>query len=124
MHEASIVEAAIRQTLQEIKNAGIRKAIHIYLRIGDMHHLRPKAMTELFDWMKAEWPPLRKTTLHIESVPVRIRCNSCGKNNRIRELFFTCPRCGSSDITLISGNELILFRIEGVLLNKLTKNVK
>ena len=53
-----------------------------------------------------------RATLEIENVPFKVRCKSCRAESGGNGFQFACAVCGSSDLELVQGTELILERIE------------
>ena len=49
--------------------------------------------------------------LHLEAMPVRVRCESCGAESEVKMNRLVCRQCGDWHTTLLSGDELILQRV-------------
>ncbi len=56
--------------------------------------------------------PLESSGLRIEVIPVRARCESCGREFRIESFFFVCPHCESAQVKVLSGQELQVSELE------------
>ncbi len=50
--------------------------------------------------------------LLIHSTPVRVRCSACGKESEVQPNHLVCGHCENWRTTLISGDELLLVRVE------------
>lgn len=50
--------------------------------------------------------------LSIQTTPVRVRCNSCGKSSDARVNRLVCAHCGEWRTELVSGDELLLLSVE------------
>ncbi len=48
----------------------------------------------------------------IEDVPVQVRCQICGTTSKVRPNRLLCASCGTWRVTLISGDEMVLARVE------------
>ena len=51
-------------------------------------------------------------SLDIENMPIRVKCNECGKESTVTPNKLLCRHCGDWRTNLISGNELMLLRVE------------
>jgi len=51
--------------------------------------------------------------LEMEFVEVTAKCKECGHQFGIEDATFSCPNCGSIDIAVNTGKELIIESIEG-----------
>ena len=68
--------------------------------------------------MTFSWEMLTTTTvlegaaLEIEHVPVTVACHVCGTVTTLDVPVLACASCGSGDVELRSGDELILVALE------------
>ena len=113
MHEAAIIEEVIRQALGQAEKNRLAKISIVHLAVGRMHHLDRQTMSDLFDLMKEGSPILAGAAPKTEIRSLKFVCRSCGRETEAAVASFSCPACRSTDIRLISGNELILAHIEG-----------
>ena len=56
--------------------------------------------------------PLQQSNLSIEIVPVSAYCKKCNQNFFIDEVEFYCPQCHSPELSLESGDELLISHLE------------
>ena len=49
---------------------------------------------------------------YIEEIPVVVKCDDCNAQVAISEPVFTCQKCNSGNVNLISGRELDIESIE------------
>ena len=49
--------------------------------------------------------------LDLNVQPGSARCRSCGENFELQDLILLCP-CGSADVEVLSGRELMLMSVE------------
>jgi hydrogenase nickel incorporation protein HypA/HybF len=113
MHEAAIIEEVIRQALQEAEKNRLARISIVHLAVGRLHHLVPRTLSDLFDLMKEGSPVLAGAMLETQIRPLKFVCRSCGRETETNAPSFSCPACRSTDIRILSGNELILAHIEG-----------
>ena len=54
----------------------------------------------------------KNAELKINIIPLKIMCHNCKKKSNIERYSFICPRCDSSNITVLSGEELQIRYLE------------
>lgn len=110
MHELTIAENIKKVVEESIKDraAKVRK---IKLQVGRLTAVVPESLRFCFQFT-AEGTSVEGAELEIEEVPVRGRCQRCGSDFTIDEPVFICPLCGSNQIELLSGRELMVESIE------------
>jgi hydrogenase nickel incorporation protein HypA/HybF len=108
MHElglcTSIVEAVE-------KRAGERPVAHVRVRVGRLNHVHPDAFTQSFA-LAAMGTVVEDAAAELVLLPVVAHCVGCGATWESEELSLGCPTCGSVDIELVGGDELVLESIE------------
>ena len=105
MHELSIVMNIIEITKdQVIKNDGHQvKAIE--LDIGSLASIEMDAFH--FAWDAAlPGSILENSTLTINTIKAKAKCNPCQTEFLLNELYEACPECGSFRYDLLCGKEL------------------
>ena len=50
--------------------------------------------------------------LNLETLPIRVRCQSCGAESEAKANRLICGSCGDWHTTLISGDEMLLASLE------------
>ena len=133
MHEASYALAIIDAVLNELKKRNLDgvKVKKIYIRIGELTLIDNTALKNAFEAYSVG-SPLEGAELVIEVVPSRFKCSSCGHEWGFREAFpqlevnvpiihmyphliseiLKCPKCGSSDVKILQGEEFTITKIE------------
>lgn len=108
MHElglcTSIVDAIERR-------AGDRPVAHVRVRVGRLHHVHPEAFDQSFA-VAALGTVAEDARAELVLLPVVARCGSCHASFEADEVPVLCPGCGSVDIILTGGDELVLESIE------------
>jgi len=112
MHEISLIENIIEIITSEMRKYNITKVSVIRLRIGEMSHVVPEALTFGFEMMSKD-TPLEGAELVIESVPTKGRCNNCGTEFMMTDILDICPDCKGTRMEIISGKELEIAEFEG-----------
>jgi hydrogenase nickel incorporation protein HypA/HybF len=108
MHELGIAEAIV--AIAE-EHAGGRHVEKIELKIGHLRQVVPAALTFAFE-LVAQGTSVEGAILAIEDVPVRIVCRGCATDSRVSGFPFACPNCGSFDIDVVTGDELLVDSLE------------
>ena len=112
MHEASIARNIIDATHQCLEDQGISGRVRaIHLRVGQFTAVVPDNLKFIFSVL-SEGSVLQGARLEIEEVPVRGRCQTCKSELTFDEPCFLCPACGSIDLELLAGRELLIDSLE------------
>ncbi len=111
MHELSLV-AGLFDVLEE--KAREQKAVRITsvkLRVGRLSGVVPELIESAFDSFK-KGTLADGASLEIEVAPFDFRCRKCGGTAFEGEPAAACAACGSADIELIGGMDLVIEKIE------------
>jgi hydrogenase nickel incorporation protein HypA/HybF len=112
MHEMGIamqiVEIAAASIPKGMENVKIDK---VNLKVGKLAAIVPESLRFCFD-IVAKDTPISGAKLVIEEVPVVAACNECAAEWTITGPVFTCIKCNSGSIRILSGRELDIVSIE------------
>jgi len=112
MHEIKIAEDLSVIVLETAKRENLRKVTRVNISFGQMVQIVPDifrfAFSETVRNSVAE-----DAEVNIEIVPVKMKCIKCGNDFQVTENRFACNNCGSTDLSIIRGNELFIKSIEG-----------
>ena len=112
MHEASIAQNVIAAVEQRMERGEIPARLRrIFLRVGVLQAVVRDSLEFLFGVL-SEGTRLHGVALVVEPVPARGACRVCGQRFDIDGLWFLCPDCGAADVSLVSGNELLIAEVE------------
>jgi hydrogenase nickel incorporation protein HypA/HybF len=112
MHELSIVEALIDQVKQELDQRNQQgRVLRLELSIGRMSGVYCDAVRFAFGLL-TPGTILEGSEIVIHEPKPACRCHACGAKTEIDELVIQCPPCGSNDITIEGGRDLLLQSIE------------
>ena len=103
-----IVEIATASIPNDIENVQVEK---VNLKVGKLAAIVPDSLRFCFDIVTKE-TPLKGAELVIEEIDVVAKCNDCQTNWTITEPVFSCKKCNSSSIEILSGRELDIDSIE------------
>jgi hydrogenase nickel incorporation protein HypA/HybF len=111
MHEMSIARSIIEiveETLREEPGVRVERVV---VRVGRLVAVVPDALAFSYDAI-TEGTPLAGSALVIEEIPVCVRCNTCHRVSTLEDFVFRCAHCEGTALTTLSGNELVVGRIE------------
>jgi len=105
MHEFAIAQSLLEIIEQEALPYGGAKVTRVKLLIGKLSGVIPDALRFAFKAISMGGIA-EEASLDIEEVPLRIKCNRCGKTSILEDPFMVCPHCEGTDVELIEGREL------------------
>jgi len=108
MHELSIAEAVV--AIAE-RHARGRRVTKVELRVGYLRQVVPSALSFAFE-LTAVGTPVEGAELELEAVPAAGLCRTCGEGTPLPELPLLCRRCGSFDVEVTQGEELLVDSLE------------
>jgi hydrogenase nickel incorporation protein HypA/HybF len=111
MHELSIAQDIIEIVRQHLPEGESRTVRTVKIRVGDMAGIVSDSLEFCFNVI-INTTPMQGAALIIERVPLVIRCNRCLKEHTLDDPDFRCPSCSSTEVKVISGNELQVVEIE------------
>jgi len=122
MHDFSISQQIAHHVIRKVEEEKATEVLEIKIKIGELTHLNPEQLTF---WLREFFrqTPASRAKILIEKTPPIIQCKKCKYEGKVRVkkedtyLFyflapFTCPRCGSDEVEVISGRECLLERIK------------
>ena len=114
MHEMGIAMQVVEIAVASIP-AGMEdvKVERVNLKVGKLSAVVPDSLRFCFE-IVAKDTPLSDAERYIEEIPVVVRCDDCNTQVAISEPVFTCQKCNSGNVKLISGRELDIESIEVV----------
>ncbi len=111
MHELSIAQALIGQ-LETVATAEQADAVtRAAIVVGGLSGVDPEALRMAFP-LAAHETIAEGAELDIEFVPAVLTCKACGQKFHPEFAFMICEQCGSSDVELDGGRELLLKSVE------------
>jgi hydrogenase nickel incorporation protein HypA/HybF len=112
MHELSIVEALIDQVGQELDRLGQRgRVLRLELSIGRLSGVYCESVRFAFGLL-APGTVVDSAEIVIHEPKAACQCRACGVRTEIDDLVIQCPPCGSDDISIEGGRELLLQSME------------
>jgi hydrogenase nickel incorporation protein HypA/HybF len=108
MHELGIAESILTTVLEA---AGGRRVKLIHLQVGKLQHITADSLRFSYDLLAAE-TCASGIDITIQPVDIGIRCRHCAGESEAEAPPFFCSACGSLDVEILSGEEIVLDRIE------------
>jgi len=109
MHEMSIaleIVRAVQDQIEQEQEVPLRVR-QIYVKIGRFANVLSDPLRFSFELATAG-TVLENAELVIEESPLVIGCDKCDAESQLEEPHFVCPKCESTDVTIITGQELTL----------------
>jgi hydrogenase nickel incorporation protein HypA/HybF len=107
VHELSLSSAIVNTV---VKHAQGRRVALVNLRVGHLRQVVPDSLEFYFEFV-ARGTVCEGARLQQDAVPAVLRCDECAAEWELDVPFFRCPECGSSEVTVTSGNE---FEVESI----------
>ena len=111
MHELSIITSLFETLEAQAREHGAVRITRVQLRVGPLAGAVPELLRDAFDMYK-NGTIAEGASLEIIESPVRVKCRACGAETEPKDFILKCPECGSTDVSLCSGTELYLDKIE------------
>ena len=110
MHELAIAQALVAE-LEAVRRR--EQAVRIVLcrvAVGALSGVDPRSLTDAFG-VVAEESEVAGTALEVVRVPVCVRCNACGQQERVDGFTLRCLACGSDQVAVTAGRELHILSV-------------
>ena len=111
MHELSIAQSIIDIVTQHLPDNNHSQVKSVIVRIGKLSNVLPDSLSFCFEAITKD-TDFEKTELIMKIIPINIECKDCGKISETENYIFSCPSCESTNISIISGNDLNVEEIE------------
>ena len=111
MHELSVCMALLDQVTAIAEERNARRVTRIELTVGPLSGIE-------IDLLETAWPIASAGTLAddatfiVEATPVVVHCGECGEETSAQSNRLVCGRCGAHQTRVVSGEEMILQRLE------------
>ena len=111
MHELSLVQGVLNVALRAAEKGGAQRLLAVYVKVGAYSEVIPSYMEECFTLLSRD-TMAQGAKLVVEEIPVTVRCNACGYEGGVARRQRCCPVCGSEGITMLTGRECYVDRLE------------
>lgn len=112
MHEATFAQLIIEDVERRVASGEIAgRVVNVCLEIGRLRAVVPDNLVFLFDVL-SKGTALEGARLDIESIPICAECRRCGIQFEIEDIYFSCTGCGSPELEILSGDEMLIKSVE------------
>ncbi len=108
MHELAIADAVVQVATER---AAGRRVTRVELKVGHLRQVVPSALEFAFA-LVAQGTCVEGAELAMEEIPAAGRCRTCGTESELDGFPLHCARCGSWDLELLRGEELLVDALE------------
>ena len=111
MHELAVCQALMAQIESIAAERNARSVVSIVVGMGPLSGVEARLLQHAYPVASAG-TVAEGAELVIEDLPVRVRCTQCGSESDAQPNKLVCQHCGDWRTTLVSGDELMLMRVE------------
>jgi hydrogenase nickel incorporation protein HypA/HybF len=111
MHELSVCQSLLDQVQGIARDHGATRVERILLQIGPLSGVEAALLRNAYP-LAAAGTLAEDAILDIEPAAVRVHCTQCGADSDATPNRLLCAACGSHQTRLVSGDELLLARVE------------
>jgi hydrogenase nickel incorporation protein HypA/HybF len=111
MHELAVCQALIGQVQRVARENAAQRVVAIVVSIGPLAGVEPKLLEHAYP-LAAAGTVAEHAVLRIEAVPIKVRCRSCLRETEAVSNRLVCAQCQDWQVDVISGDELLLQRVE------------
>ncbi len=111
MHEGSIAQNLLAIAIEKAKEYKANTITLIRIKVGEFAGVNQSALEFAFDNL-SQGTIAEKASLQIISSPLLGKCRKCNEVFEIKKDKFKCLKCNSSEIDIISGDDLYIQDIE------------
>ena len=113
MHELSICQALIDQVEALAREQRAKRVLSLVVGVGPLSGVEARLLKQAYP-VAAAGTLAEGSELDIEDRPIRVHCTSCGEDSDATVNRLVCAFCEDWRTDLISGDELVLTRVEFV----------
>jgi len=111
MHELSIVASLFDILNEKAREQKAKRITKVKLKVGMLSGVVPELLESAFDIYKKD-TVASEARLEIERTSVKVKCKKCGAEFSPEDFTMICPSCGSFEVKVLSGDELLLEKME------------
>ena len=111
MHEISLINSVVQTLEQQFTDEELSRLNQIDMQIGVFSNIEPLLMQNAFDAVCETQDKFKEVKLHVESIPVKIFCESCQVHSIIENYIFICSKCKQPNNNLVAGTEMLIKRV-------------
>lgn len=111
MHELSICQSLLGEVERVATANAATEVNRIFVAVGPLSGVEPPSLARAFEVARTG-TIAERAVLEIEIVPAVVWCKACAIETPVAANSLLCGRCGTWQVELKSGAELLLTRVE------------
>jgi len=111
VHELAICQSLVTQVEDIAHDHDAARVVSIVIGIGALSGVEAQLLRHAYPVASAG-TVAQEAQLEIEELPIRVKCGECGEESTVKPNKLLCRHCGDWRTTLVSGDELMLMRVE------------
>lgn len=111
MHELSVCQALIDQVENLACEQRARRVLSLVVGVGPLSGVEISLLKQAYP-VAAAGTVAEGAELELEHCPIRVHCRTCGEESVATANRLLCASCGDWQTDLVSGDELVLTRVE------------
>ena len=113
MHEYSVVASLIELCEENAKKHQAKKVERIVVAIGERAGMDKSLFISAFEGFREESEICKDARLELKDEKVTLKCKNCENEFAPQNLEYgICPRCQSSDLSIIKGRDMYLMSLD------------
>jgi hydrogenase nickel incorporation protein HypA/HybF len=108
VHELSLADAIVAIARD---HADGRRVTGVDVKVGRLRQVVPDALAFAFE-LVAAGTNVEGASLHVDYVPATVACARCRAEGVVERFPLECARCGSQDVDVVAGDELLVEALE------------
>lgn len=111
MHEYSIVQSLLESCEEHARQNESENVTKVIVKIGVLSGIEPDLLQTAFDTFK-EKTVCENAQFIINHQKVVIACLSCDEESTLEKNEFACPKCNSTQVKVVDGEDMYLMSLE------------
>jgi hydrogenase nickel incorporation protein HypA/HybF len=111
MHELAVTENILEIASRHAREAQAQRVTDLYLVIGRLSSIVDDSVQFYWD-MLSQGTLCEDSKLHFQRLPAQLICTMCQESYTLDSELTPCPRCGSVQVKVLSGDQFYLDSIE------------
>jgi len=111
MHELAICQSLMEQVESIALEHNAQSVTSVIIGIGPLSGVEGQLLKNAYPIASAG-TIAEQAELVIEQLPIRVKCTQCGSESDALANKLICKQCGDWRTTLLSGDEMMLMRVE------------
>lgn len=110
MHELGVLNSMVHTIERIVKEQNISDVHKLVIEVGELSGIVPRYLEK--SWPAASYKTfMEKTQLELIVIPGIVKCRCCGRVYNAVYNDLNCPDCGSKDMEILEGDDMIIKEI-------------